>query len=267
MVVIYPYISPVIFSIGPLKIHWYALMYLLGFFSAWLLAHYRVKKHGLNWSSDQITDLIFYAAIGVVLGGRLGYMLFYDTSTWIHHPLQILKIWQGGMSFHGGFMGVFIALYCFSRKYKLPLFELTDFMAPLVPIGLAAGRIGNFINGELWGRPTHSPHWGMIYPHVDWQPRHPSQIYECLLEGVVLFLIVWMYTSKPRPTRAATGLFLVCYGAFRFILEFFREPDAPLGFIWGGWLTMGQLLSIPMVLFGIYCWIYAYRSSQPAMQK
>lgn len=264
MIVIYPHINPVIFSIGFLKIHWYALMYLFGFFSAWLLARYRVKKQNLNWSPDQISDLIFYAAIGVILGGRLGYMLFYDTAGWIHNPWQILKIWQGGMSFHGGFLGVFIALYCFSRKYTLPFLAITDFMAPLVPIGLAAGRVGNFINGELWGRATHLKNWGMIYPYVDWQPRHPSQLYECFFEGIVLFIIIWLYTSKPRATGSASGLFLICYGVFRFLLEFFREPDAPLGFIWDGWLTMGQLLSFPMIILGIFLCASTYRRRQHA---
>ncbi len=258
MIINYPYIDPVIFSVGPVHIHWYAIMYLIGFLSAWFLAGYRVKKQGLNWTSDQIADLIFYCAIGVILGGRVGYMLFYDAANWMHNPLQILKIWQGGMSFHGGFLGVFIALYCFHRKYKLGFLELMDFMAPLVPIGLAAGRIGNFINGELVGRETHLDNWGMIFPFIDLQPRHPSQLYECFLEGIVLFLILWIYTSKPRPIGAASGLFLFFYGLFRFIIEFFREPDIGLGFLWDDWLTMGQLLSLPMIIAGFALFIYSY---------
>lgn len=265
MIVFYPYIDPIALSVGPLQIHWYALMYLFGFFSAWLLACYRTKKQQLNWTREQITDLIFYAAIGVILGGRLGYMLFYSAGEWMHDPWQILKIWQGGMSFHGGFLGVTVALFCYGKKYQRSFFELTDFMVPLVPIGIAAGRVGNFINGELVGRPTHIDNWGMIFPYVDLQPRYPSQLFECLLEGIVLFLITWIYTSKPRPIRAASGLFLICYGSFRFILEFFREPDPQLGFLFDGWLTMGQLLSLPMILFGILFFAQAYRGKHASL--
>ena len=264
MILFYPTINPVIFAVGPLKIHWYALMYLLGFLCAWLLAGYRAKKQALPWTKEQISDLIFYSAVGVILGGRLGYMLFYDTANWLHHPLEIFKVWQGGMSFHGGFIGVLIALWLFGRRYKKQFWEITDFMAPLVPIGLALGRIGNFINGELWGRPTNISDWGMIFPYVDMQPRHPSQLYECFFEGIVLFIIVWIFTSKPRPVRAATGVFLVGYGCFRFALEFFREPDVGLGFIWANWLTMGQLLSIPMILVGMLLLIWAYRGKHHA---
>jgi phosphatidylglycerol---prolipoprotein diacylglyceryl transferase len=259
MIINYPYIDPVVISLGSLQIHWYALMYLFGFFSAWYLARYRIKTFGLNWTPDQLADLIFYSAIGVILGGRIGYMLFYDFSSWMHHPAQILKIWQGGMSFHGGFLGVLTSLLIFGRKYKLTFFELTDFIAPLVPIGLAAGRLGNFINGELVGRPTYIDNWGMVFPYIDMQPRHPSQLYECLLEGMVLFLILWLYTSKPRPRSATSGLFLLFYGIFRFILEFFREPDVQLGFLWDNWLTMGQLLSFPMIIGGVTLLILAYR--------
>lgn len=265
MIIYYPRVDPVIFSIGSFQVHWYALMYLIGFFSAWVLARYRVKKHHLNWSSEQVADMIFYSAVGVILGGRIGYMLFYDFPYWLEHPLQIFKIWQGGMSFHGGFLGVLVALFCFGKKYKLTFFQLTDFMAPLVPIGIAAGRIGNFINGELVGRPTNMPDWGMIYPYVDLLPRHPSQLYECLLEGVALFIILWIYTLKPRPLRATSGLFLICYGSFRFFLEFFREPDAPLGFLWDNWLTMGQLLSFPMILLGLFLMFRAYRGNHASL--
>jgi phosphatidylglycerol:prolipoprotein diacylglycerol transferase len=264
VILFYPNINPVIFSVGVLKIHWYAVMYLAGFFFAWLLANYRVKKYHLNWTSEQISDLIFYAAIGVILGGRIGYMLFYDTATWLERPLDLFKIWQGGMSFHGGFLGVFVALWFFARKAKKPFWELTDFMAPLVPIGLAFGRIGNFINGELWGRPTDIPNWGMIFPYVDMQPRHPSQLYECFFEGLLLFIIMWLYTSKPRPCKAASGVFLMGYGVFRFFLEFLREPDVGIGYLWHGWLTMGQLLSIPMVLVGLLLLILAYRGENHA---
>lgn len=259
LIVFYPTIDPVIVSIGTWSLHWYAIMYLIGFLAAWLLARYRVKKNALNWSSDQIADLIFYSAIGVILGGRIGYMLFYNFTALWHTPWQILKIWEGGMSFHGGFLGVLAGLYFFGRKYKLSFFDITDFVAPLIPIGLGAGRIGNFINGELCGRPTGSEHWGMIYPFLDATPRHPSQLYEFFFEGIVLFIILWLYTKKPRPLRATSGLFLVCYGTFRFILEFFREPDIGLGYIWDNWLTMGQLLSLPMIILGIFLLFFAYR--------
>ncbi len=262
MILYYTDINPVAVSLGSLKIHWYAVMYLLGFLFAWILGRYRVKRYALNWTDEQVSDLIFYAAMGVVLGGRLGYMLFYDATTWIHEPWQIFKIWQGGMSFHGGFLGVLVALLIFAKKYKRHFWVVTDFLAPLVPIGLAFGRIGNFINGELWGRPTHIQNWGMIFPYVDMQPRHPSQLYECLLEGVVLFIILWIYTSKPRAKGAASAVFLIGYGCFRFILEFFREPDAPLGFLWGGWLTMGQLLSFPMIILGIFLFIWAKKHAR-----
>lgn len=264
MILFYPNIDPVIFSVGMFKVHWYAMMYLLGFLFAWLLARYRTKRYHLNWTDEQISDLIFYASVGVILGGRIGYMLFYDMPGWLGHLLDVFKVWQGGMSFHGGFLGVFCALWFFGRKYKKPFWEITDFMAPLVPIGLAFGRVGNFINGELWGRPTDIPDWGMIFPYVDMQPRHPSQLYECFFEGIVLFIIMWLFTAKPRPVRATSGVFLVGYGCFRFILEFFREPDVGLGFIWHDWLTMGQLLSIPMVLAGIFFIVLAYRGCSNA---
>lgn len=254
--IIYPYIDPVAFSVGSLKVHWYGLMYLLGFFSAWFLLRYRAKKYRLNWTNEQISDLIFYAAIGVVLGGRLGYMLFYSTSTLIHQPWTFFKIWQGGMSFHGGLLGVVVALIFYARHLKRNFFELSDFIAPVVPIGLGAGRVGNFINGELWGRVSDVP-WAMIFPHVDQQPRHPSVVYEFLLEGVVLFLILWWYSAKPRATRAVSGMFLLCYGCFRFLIEFFRQPDIQLGYLAFNWVTMGQLLSLPMIAFGLYFILYS----------
>ena len=192
MSIVYPSIDPVVVSIGPVAIHWYGLMYLLGFGVAWGLARWRVKHFHLKWSPEQISDLIFCAAIGTILGGRIGYMLFYATADLIHHPLSIVKVWQGGMSFHGGLVGVITALYYFARTRKKAFFAVTDFVAPLVPLGLAAGRIGNFINGELWGRPTEMP-WGMVFPDADLLPRHPSQLYECGLEGFLLFAIVWWY--------------------------------------------------------------------------
>lgn len=247
----FPYINPVAFSIGPLQIHWYGLMYLIGFLSAWLLAHWRAKHYKLDWTSEQISDVIFYAALGVIIGGRIGYMLFYDFSELMDNPLSLFKIWQGGMSFHGGLLGVVIALWIFAYKRGKPFWEIGDFIAPLVPLGLGAGRIGNFINGELWGRVTDMP-WGMVYNHVDSQPRHPSELYEFGLEGVCLFLLVWIYARKPHPTGRVSAVFLMGYAVCRIIAEFFRQPDPQLGFIAFGWLTMGQILSIPMLLLGVW---------------
>lgn len=249
----YHYIDPVAFSLGPIKIHWYGLMYLIGFVCAWLLAYWRMKHYKLDWNTDQISDLIFYAALGVILGGRIGYMLFYNVQELIHQPWVLFKIWEGGMSFHGGLIGVLIAIWIFSRKFGKTFFEIGDFVAPLVPLGLAAGRAGNFINGELWGRVTDVP-WAMIYPHVDDQPRHPSEIYEFGLEGIGLFILVWWYASKPRPTGRVSAVFFMGYAVCRLIAECFRQPDPQLGFVAFGWLTMGQILSIPMLLLGIWLW-------------
>lgn len=249
----FPYINPVAFSIGPLQVHWYGLMYLIGFVSGWLLGHWRAKHYRLDWTSEQISDLIFYAALGVIIGGRVGYMLFYNFPELLHDPLSLFKIWQGGMSFHGGLLGVALALWLFSLKSKKSFLEIGDFIAPLVPIGLGAGRIGNFINGELWGRVTDMP-WGMVYGHVDNQPRHPSELYEFGLEGIGLFLLVWIYAHKPRPVGRISAVFLMGYAVCRIIAEFFRQPDPQLGYIAFGWLTMGQILSIPMLLLGFWLW-------------
>lgn len=250
---IFPHINPVAFSAGPIQVHWYGLMYLLGFAAAWLLAHWRVKRYRLNWTSEQIGDLIFYSALGVIIGGRLGYMLFYNTQQFIGTPWILFKLWEGGMSFHGGLIGVLIALMFFARKVKKPFWEIADFFAPLVPLGLAAGRAGNFINGELWGRVTDVP-WAMVFPHIDNQPRHPSQIYEFGLEGIALFIVVWWYAARPRPAGCVSAVFLMGYAVARLIVECFREPDIQLGFMAFDWLTMGQLLSIPMLLAGFLLW-------------
>jgi phosphatidylglycerol:prolipoprotein diacylglycerol transferase len=250
---IYPKINPVAFSLGSLQVHWYGLMYLFGFISAWLLAHWRNTHYQLNWTSEQISDLIFYSALGVIIGGRIGYMLFYNIPELIHAPWSIFKIWEGGMSFHGGLLGVLIALFIFARRFKKPFWAVGDFIAPLVPLGLGAGRIGNFINGELWGRVTDVP-WAMIYPHVDAEPRHPSQLYEFGLEGFCLFILIWWYARVPRPVGRVSAVFLMGYAVCRLIAECFREPDPQLGYIAFGWLTMGQILSLPMLLLGLWLW-------------
>ena len=261
---VFPNINPIAFSVGPLNVHWYGLMYLLGFAAAWLLAHWRVKHYRLHWTSEQISDLIFYSALGVIIGGRLGYMLFYNTQQFVKAPWIFFKIWEGGMSFHGGLVGVLIALLFFARKIKKPFWEIADFFAPLVPLGLAAGRVGNFINGELWGRVTDVP-WAMVFPHVDNQPRHPSQIYEFSLEGIILFIVVWWYAARPRPAGCVSAVFLMGYAIARLIIECFREPDAQLGFMAFNWLTMGQLLSIPMLLAGfLLWWIKQHENVSPA---
>ena len=254
----YPDIDPILLKIGPVKIHWYGVMYLIGFLGAWLLARYRAKKSNGLWTTDQIADIIFYTIVGVLLGGRLGYVIFYNLGESLSNPLNVFKIWDGGMSFHGGLIGVIIMLYLYGRKTGKNLFQIGDFIVPMVPIGLGAGRIGNFINGELWGKVSTLP-WAMIFPtDPSGQLRQPSQLYEFFLEGIILFIIFWIYSRKPRPRMAVSGLFLLCYGIFRFLVEFVREPDLQLGYLCWGWLTMGQLLTIPMILIGIIFLIRGY---------
>lgn len=254
----YPAIDPVALQLGPLKIHWYGLMYLTGFFFAWWLGNRRARQPDSGWNDEQISDLIFYGAMGVILGGRIGYMLFYNFPELAANPLNLFKIWEGGMSFHGGMLGVAVALWLFARKYHKTFFQVADFTIPLVPIGLGAGRIGNFINGELWGRVTDVP-WAMVFPTGGDLPRHPSQLYQATLEGLVLFLLVWIYSSKPRPAMAVSGLFLIGYGSVRCLVELVREPDAQLGYLAFGWVTMGQVLSLPMILIGAGLMIWAYK--------
>ncbi len=257
----YPNISPIALQIGPLAVRWYGLMYLIGILLGWWLLVIRSRDDYYDFTSDQISDLIFYVALGVVLGGRLGYILFYDTAVIWQSPLTIFKIWQGGMSFHGGFLGVLAACWLFGRKYHKPFMAIMDFIAPVVPIGLGAGRMGNFINGELWGRVTNVP-WGMIFPTGGPFVRHPSQLYEALLEGVVLFCVLWWYSGRKPPRMAVSAVFLIGYGSARIFCEFFRMPDVQLGFLAWGWVTMGQLLSLPMVILGIILLVFAYRKKK-----
>ncbi len=249
--IVHPTIDPVAVQIGPLAIHWYGLMYVTGFVAFMLLGRWQImhrKWHG--WTLEMLDDALFYGALGVVLGGRLGYVLFYQADYFLSHPAEIFAVWQGGMSFHGGFLGVLVAMWLLTRKYPMQWLKVTDFIAPLVPIGLGAGRMGNFINGELWGRVTDAD-YGMVFPKVDQLPRHPSQLYEFALEGVALFLLLWWFSRKPRNVGMISALFLVAYGAFRFMVEFTREPDDFLGLLSLGF-SMGQWLSLPMVLAGIW---------------
>jgi len=253
-----PNIDPVAIALGPVKVHWYGLMYVIGFLALWFFTSRRAKQLNSGWTAEQVSDLVFYGALGVILGGRIGYMLFYNLSQYVAHPLDIFKVWEGGMSFHGGLIGVLLAMLYFARKTGKTFFTVADFIAPWVPIGLGLGRLGNFINHELWGRTTDAP-WGMVFRDAGPLPRHPSQLYQAALEGLALFVILWLFTRKPRPTASVSGLFLVGYGTFRVITEFVREPDAQLGYLAFGWLTMGQVLSVPMILFGIGLMVWAYK--------
>lgn len=255
---IHPDINPVAISIGPLAVHWYGLMYLLSFLIGWGLGVVRTKQPHVSWHRDEVGDFLFYVVLGVVIGGRVGYMLFYQPGLLIEHPLQLFYIWQGGMSFHGGMLGVFAAAGWFAHATQRSFFDITDFVAPIVPVGLFFGRIANFINGELIGRAADVP-WAMIYPRIDRVPRHPSELYEAALEGLLLFAVLWWFASKPRPRMAVSGLFLIGYGCLRFFAEFFRQPDSFLGFVAFDWMTMGQLLSTPMILGGILLITLAYR--------
>ena len=252
----YPQISPDAFSIGSFSVRWYGLMYLLAFLIAWYLGKKRAKTTGFI-TPQQFEDMLTLGIIGVLLGGRLGYVLFYDLPFYIKNPDAILYIWQGGMSFHGGLLGVLVAMWYSANRYHKSFFAFTDFIAPLVPQGLFWGRIGNFINAELWGKPT-SVAWGMVFPHAGATPRHPSQLYEAALEGALLFAVLWAYSAKPRPTMAVSGLFSLGYGVARFSVEFFREPDAHIGYLFGGFFTMGMLLCVPLILFGAWLMWRAY---------
>jgi phosphatidylglycerol:prolipoprotein diacylglycerol transferase len=251
----FPIIDPIIFEIGPVALRWYGLMYLIGFAAAYWLASRRLSR--TPWNKDELSDLLFYCFLGVIIGGRFGYVMFYSFSSFLENPLYLFKIWEGGMSFHGGCLGVIAAAFIFAKMKQWSFLAVGDFIAPLVPIGLGAGRIGNFINGELYGRET-TVWWAFVFPGAQ-NPRHPSQLYEFALEGALLFVILWLYSVRPRPVGSVGGLFLLGYGAFRFIVEFYREPDAHLG-VYDIGLTQGQLLCIPMILAGIALIIYANKS-------
>ncbi len=274
----YPEIDPVVVALGPVKIHWYGMMYLIAFASVWWLGKRRASQPHSIMRPDQIDDLVFYGALGAVLGGRIGSVFFYNIDSFINDPLYLLKIWQGGMSFHGGFMGVLIAMEWYRRKIGCSFFQLTDFIAPLIPLGLAAGRLGNFINAELWGAPGTVP-WAMKlsceqFPpdrYVDFagplcfSPRHPSQLYEMIFEGLLLFILLWLISAKPRPVMTVSGYFLMLYGVARTGVEFIRLPDAHIGYLLNtDWLTKGIVLSVPMILFGIGFIIFAHRKNRDA---
>jgi phosphatidylglycerol---prolipoprotein diacylglyceryl transferase len=260
---VHPNFDPVALQLGPVAIRWYGLMYLLAFVLFVWLGKVRARRNLLTgWHPRDVDDMLFYGVFGVILGGRLGYVLFYKPLYYAQHPLETLQVWTGGMSFHGGFLGVLIALWFFARARGKRWLDVTDFVAPLVPLGLAAGRMGNFINGELVGRATDVP-WAMVFPQVDAIPRHPSQLYQFGLEGLLLFVLLWWYAGRQRPMGAVSGLFLVGYGAFRFIAEYAREPDNFLGFLAGG-LTMGQWLSLPMFVAGLLLMLMAYRRAGKA---
>ena len=265
---IHPQFDPVALQIGPVAVHWYGLTYLAAFalfvFLARLrLAHPDVAQRGPDvWSAKTIDDLLFYGVVGVIVGGRVGYCLFYKPVYYAAHPLEVLFVWQGGMSFHGGMLGVIAAMVVFARRMQVPWLAVTDFIAPCVPTGLAAGRVGNFINGELWGRAADaSLPWAMVFPQSGMaMARHPSQIYQFLLEGLLLFALLWWLARQPRPLGWVSGAFLIGYGALRFVAEYFREPDAHLGLLSMG-LSMGQWLCVPMVLIGVAMVLWANASS------
>ena len=275
----FPQFDPVIFSIGPVSLHWYGLMYLVGFVFAMWLAVRRANRPGSGWTKEEVENLLYAGFLGVFLGGRIGYVLFYNLPLFLDNPLYLFKVWDGGMSFHGGLIGVICVMFWFAHRTRRNFFQVSDFIAPMIPFGLGAGRLGNFINGELWGRVTTDTPWAMLFPgsrdedlallpsHPQWQalfnqygvlPRHPSQLYELLLEGVVLFIILNVFIRKPRPLGSVSGLFLIGYGAFRIIVEFFRQPDAQLG-LFDDAISMGQILSLPMIIAGVIMIVWAYR--------
>jgi len=271
-------IDPIAFSVGPLSVHWYGIMYLLAFLFFWLAGNWVARNRAWwGWSTQDVSDFLFYGMLGVVLGGRLGYVFFYGFEHLLRDPLFLFRITEGGMSFHGGLLGVIAAMWWFARRTGRTFWQVADFTAPLVPVGLGLGRIGNFIGGELWGRVSDVP-WAMIFPNAiepgGWQSaelreawaqgalddmaRHPSQLYQAALEGFALFCILAVYSRIPRPAGAVSGLFLAGYGVFRLVVEFFRQPDSQIGYLAGGWLTMGMVLSLPMIIAGVLMMWYAY---------
>jgi phosphatidylglycerol---prolipoprotein diacylglyceryl transferase len=263
-VLTHPQFDPIAFSLGPLSVHWYGLMYLIAFAGVLILGRIRLRSAHYRQSgfdAKTLDDLLLFGVLGVVIGGRLGYVLFYKPGYYLAHPAEIFAIWQGGMAFHGGMLGVIAALGVFAWRRRLQFFAVTDFIAPLVPFGLAAGRLGNFINGELWGRAVESTWlpWAMVFPSAgDGVARHPSQLYQMALEGIALFVVLWWFSSRPRPMGAVSGVFLLGYGIFRFAAEFAREPDSFLGLLSLGF-TMGQWLSLPMMVIGVLLIVGAYR--------
>lgn len=264
---VHPQFDPIALSLGPLKIHWYGLMYLAGFFAGQYLGIWRANRDAWRgFTADQVKDLLFYIVVGIIVGGRVGYVFFYQFELFLQSPLYLFKINQGGMSFHGGFLGVAVAVLLFAKHKKKRIFEVGDFVAPLVPPGIFFGRFGNFWNGELWGRPTDVS-WGMIFPQSgDLLVRHPSQIYQMAGEGLLLFVLLWWYSQKPRPRMAVSAAFMVGYGVFRTAAEFFRQPDEHIGYLMGGYFTQGMLLSIPMVIIGVVMLVIAYRNAEVTPQ-
>jgi phosphatidylglycerol:prolipoprotein diacylglycerol transferase len=260
LVLVHPQFDPIALSVGPLAVRWYGLMYLLAFVLVLVLGRVRIRRGLTVLDARDLDDILFFGVIGVVLGGRLGYVLFYKAGYYLAHPLEVFAVWQGGMSFHGGFLGVLVAMLLFARKRGVGFWTVADFIAPLVPPGLAAGRMGNFINGELWGRATELP-WAMVFPQAgDAVPRHPSQLYQFALEGVLLFAVVWLYARKPRAPAAVSAVFLAGYGTLRFLAEFAREPDNFLGLLALG-MSMGQWLSLPMIVAGVALFVWANRGA------
>ena len=261
----FPNIDPVIFSLGPIALRWYGLMYLIGFVAAMFLANKAADKSKGLWNREQVSDLLFYGFLGVIIGGRVGYVFFYQFELFLAEPLYLFKIWEGGMSFHGGLLGVIAAVFIFARRENKHFLEVGDFVAPLVPIGLGMGRLGNFINSELWGRPTDVS-WAFVFPTDPLQlPRHPSQLYEFFLEGLVFFIILYVVSQRKPQLGLLSGLFLIGYGIFRMFVELFREPDDHLGFFFE-YISMGQILSLPMVIVGLIIIIYG-SSRQIQKQK
>lgn len=265
---IHPGFDPVALRVGPLAVHWYGLMYLAGFVAFVLLGRRRLQHEpyrSLGWQPRDVEDMLFWGVLGVILGGRLGYVLFYKPDVYLAEPWRVFAVWEGGMSFHGGLLGVLLAMAWWARRQRRPWLQVMDFVAPCVPVGLALGRIGNFINGELWGRPAPPElPWAMVFPEAGPLPRHPSQLYQFALEGVLLFVLLWLYARRPRRTGQVSAAFLLGYGATRFVAEYFREPDAHLGLLSLG-LSMGQWLSLPMVLAGLALGWWAQR--RPASQE